>query len=76
MIFGRALSPGEINSLYLASLAERLSVVTSGGNIILSWPGGTLQEADQVTGPYTDTGATSPYTNAPISLKFYRVKVR
>jgi hypothetical protein len=76
MIFGRTLAPSEINALYSASLAERLTIVTSGGKVILTWPGGTLQQAAQVTGPYNDmTGVTSPYTNSPSGQTYYRVKV-
>ena len=78
MIFGQTLSPDEINSLYLASISAPLSVVTSGGKIILSWPSGTLQQADQVNGTYNDmTGVTSPYTNTPSAAqKYYRVRLR
>jgi hypothetical protein len=44
--------------------------------VVLSWPFGTLQQADTVSGPYTDVGrATSPYTNSPTaSSSFFRVK--
>jgi len=62
----------------LASISAPLSVVTSGGKIILSWPSGTLQQADQVNGTYNDmTGVTSPYTNTPSAAqKYYRVRLR
>jgi hypothetical protein len=78
MIFGRSLSPDEINSLYVASLMARLSIVRSGGDIILSWPEGTLQQAGLVTGPYTNlTSVTSPYTNPPsATMQFFRVLVQ
>ncbi len=54
----------------------RLSISLSGGMITITWSGGgTLQEADSVTGPWTDvTGASSPYTTAADAPhKFYRV---
>lgn len=48
-----------------------------GGNLVLTWTGGgTLQSADDITGPWTDVaGATSPRT-VPITgaRKFYRLK--
>jgi len=78
MIFGWSLSPDEINSLYVASLMAPLSMVRSGGDIILSWPAGTLQQAGLVPGPYTNlTSVTSPYTNHPsATMQFSRVLVR
>ena len=50
----------------------------NGNQIILIWPVGTLQQATNPSGPWTPTGATSPYTNdittnAP--RMFYRVSV-
>jgi hypothetical protein len=80
MIFGRSLSASEINALYTGTVVApvHLDITRSGNNIILTWPQGTLQEANNVTGPYNDlTSATSPYTNAPAGgSKFYRVKVQ
>jgi len=36
--------------------------------LVLTWPFGTLQHADSLTGTFNDLStATSPYTNAPIS---------
>lgn len=54
----------------------KLVATASGGDITLSWTGGgTLQSADQVTGPWTNlAGATSPYqTAATAPARFYRV---
>jgi hypothetical protein len=80
MIFDRALSATEINALYTAAIVPtvRLGIVSSGGNLILTWPTGILQQADEAGGPYTNmNGTTSPYTNAPSGVKkFYRVKVQ
>ncbi len=76
-IFPYALSASQIQGLYSAAPSVSLNVQRIGGNIVLSWPSGTLLEANQVTGPYTTNNATSPYTNAPASpQKFYRVIVQ
>jgi len=55
-----------------------LSIIKSGGDVILSWPAGTLQEATSINGTYNDlTGVSSPYTNAITGgQKYYRVKVQ
>lgn len=54
----------------------RLSLERSGSNLFLSWPTGTLLEADKLTGPWmTNNAAVSPYTIMPTNQqKFYRVK--
>jgi hypothetical protein len=53
-----------------------MSIQFSGGQLQLAWPRGVLQEADNVSGPYTDvTNATSPYTITPTaSRKFFRIR--
>ena len=58
--------------------AVTLGIQSSGGNIVLTWPSGTLQLAPAVTGPYTNvTGASNPYTLAPSGAQqFFRVKVQ
>lgn len=50
------------------------SVTRSGANIVITFTG-TLQQADAVTGPWTDVTGSSPL-NVPISgtAKFFRVK--
>jgi len=78
MIIGRTLAASELDALYLAAFPPlQLQIAESRGQIVLSWPMGTLQHASQVTGPYTDiSGATSPYTNAPSgTMQYYRVRV-
>jgi hypothetical protein len=76
-IFYSALSPSNIYKLYLAAVGTLITTTNASGNLVLSWPIGTLQAAGQVTGAYTNVpGVTSPYTvpnNAP--QKFYRVKM-
>jgi hypothetical protein len=73
--YNRALSPVEVSSHYLDR--PRLLPGRSGGSISLTWPVGTLQQADDVTGTYTDVAnATSPYTvPANAAKKFYRLKL-
>lgn len=56
----------------IASVVPTLSMATSGGNLVLTFTG-TLQSADAVTGPFTDTVLTSPATIPPEGAgKFYR----
>jgi hypothetical protein len=76
MVFTRTLSPTEINTLYTAAFTLPSLQISrdSNANVILTWPSGTLQQADLPTGPYANVpAATSPYTNAPVGLKFYRL---
>jgi hypothetical protein len=80
VVFTRSLSPTEMNTLYSVGVngqAVSLSIQRSGNNYVVSWPRGTLLEANQVTGPWTTNTATSPYTNSPSSSgKFYRAQVK
>lgn len=57
--------------------AVSLGVQMVNGQLVLTWTGGVLQSAPNVTGPYSDmTGVTSPYTNAPSAAqRFYRVRI-
>ena len=46
-----------------------------GNQMVLSWPRGTLQQADEVTGPYSDMPQSSPYFVTPnTARKFYRIR--
>ena len=49
-----------------------------GGNVILSWPAGTLQSATNIAGPWGNIGgATSPRTNAvSSSQEFFRLRLQ
>lgn len=80
MIFDRALAPAELDALYAAASAPqvKISATLSGSNLILNWATGTLQQADEAAGPYSDvTAATSPYSvSASAARKFYRVRVQ
>jgi hypothetical protein len=80
VVFTRSLSLSEMNTLYSVGVNGQpvsLSIQRAGANVTLTWPRGTLLEADQVTGPWSTNNATSPYTLAPAgSGKFYRVQVK
>jgi hypothetical protein len=54
-----------------------IGVERFGNQIVLTWPVGTLQSAEQPTGPYDDVpGAMSPYTNSVSQAQqFYRVRM-
>jgi hypothetical protein len=52
-----------------------LSITRAGANVILTWPAGTLQQADVVSGPYADVpSASSGYTVPASGTKFYRLR--
>jgi hypothetical protein len=75
VFYNRALSAAEVTSHLLDR--PRLTLTRSGGNIIVTWPVGTLQQANEATGLYTDVpAATSPYAaSASGTKKFFRVKL-
>jgi hypothetical protein len=79
-VFYQVLSPGQIKGLFLTGNGLWVEATPDGaGGLYLNWLAGfTLQEADQVTGPWTDIGAaTPPNYYVPIATtgnKFYRVK--
>jgi hypothetical protein len=62
----------------VGSPAVSLGIQISSGNVVLTWPQGTLQSAAQITGPFNDMpGAASPYTNSvPGTRQYFRVRVR
>jgi len=80
MILNSALSSQAVNALYLGVPASAtLTIARSAGNLLVTWPGGTLQEATNVAGPWTPTiGATNgSYTGTPSgTAKFYRVRLQ
>jgi hypothetical protein len=51
-----------------------LSIEANGTNLILNWPGGTLQSAPNVDGPWTNvSGASAPFSVTPTEpQRFYR----
>jgi hypothetical protein len=73
--YSRALSAAEVKSHFVDR--PRMTLGRSGSDNQITWPVGTLQEATNVVGPYTDViGASSPYT-IPVGAgqKFYRIKL-
>lgn len=57
-------------------LAPRITVQWNGSQMVLSWPAGMLQEADEVTGPYFDVTSNSPFlVDLTSSKKFYRIRM-
>ena len=57
-------------------LNSRVDIVRTGANATVSWTGaGVLQEATDITGPWTNIGAArSPYTAPGAGAKFFRLK--
>jgi hypothetical protein len=88
-LWGRALTPGEVNGIYQAGLAGkdltravpvapeiRLSIGWVGTEVEVRWPAGTLQSAAALGGPWsTVAGAGAPsYRLTPsASVLFFRV---
>ena len=77
-IYGTALSAATVNAHYYVGKNGLVNVAIkhSGSTITVAWPAGTLQQADSVTGPFTDlTSATTPYHPTGATKKFYRVRL-
>lgn len=52
-----------------------IGVSFPGGQLQLSWPFGTLQEADEATGPYCDLTDVSPFSPPMTAVRrFYRIR--
>jgi hypothetical protein len=53
-----------------------MSALDNSGNIVLSWTNSlfVLQSASVVTGPYSDIGPSSPYTNSISGQQFFRLR--
>ena len=87
VIYNRALPDAEriqvvdyLKNKYGLGVAapSKISLARSANGVILSWEGaGTLESADDVTGPWSAVaGATSPRTVTPSGTrKFYRLKL-
>ena len=75
-IYNYALTQNQIKTHFAASSPSALAVTTPGNVVTLTWPGGILQQADNVAGPFNDvSGATSPYhPPAGPATKFYRLR--
>lgn len=84
-VWRRPLTPLEAASVYVAGVAKlgfedgevTLDLeVTADKQLKLSWPAGTLQSADSISGSFTDVTTVSPYLVAPTAQqRFYRVKL-
>ena len=73
--YGRILSAAEV--VQSMTLGPSISIQKIGANVQLSWPRGTLLEANEVSGPWTTNSATSPYTVGPAGAKkFFRVRAQ
>ena len=75
-VFTNALSSNAIYQIYLAATSELLTYSNSAGNLVVSWPWGTLLSSTNVAGPYAVVpGATSPYTTPKTAPRmFFRVQ--
>ncbi|HXR06955.1 MAG TPA: LamG-like jellyroll fold domain-containing protein, partial [Candidatus Acidoferrum sp.] len=66
-IYDTALSAAQVNYFLVTPPAfVGLPAITTGPNgrqLVLSWNAGTLLQATNLTGPWTPSGATPPYTN-------------
>ena len=62
-IYKTALSESEVNSFIRPVPVFVGPPVLNGNKLVLTWAGGSLLQATNVTGPWTPTGATAPYTN-------------
>ena len=81
-VFNYAFTPAQVGNLYNAAFSTAPPSVTLtldlvGPDIVLTWPQGTLLEANELLGPWKTNNVSSPYTNSPSGpQKFYRVLVR
>ena len=76
-IYNKVLTPQQIQNHFLNT--THLNIVSSGSNIVITWPTGTLQSSTNVIGPYVNvSGATSPYTNSVVGTtqRFYRAQLQ
>src|SRR5665213_16058 len=76
-VYNKALAPAQIQNHFLNT--TRLSVSSSGNNLVISWPVGTLQSSTNVSGPYVNVGGATPpfYTNSITGTqKFFRVQLQ
>jgi len=76
-IFTNALSSNAIYQIYLAAANQLITYTNSAGNLVLSWPQGTLLSSTNIQGPYTIVpgSPSSPYTvPKTVPRQFYRVQ--
>jgi hypothetical protein len=78
-IYDTALTAAQINNSLIWSATSEpsfsgLAGITTGPKgpqFVLTWEGGRLLGATNVTGPWTPTGATSPYTNSMTNSRMF-----
>jgi hypothetical protein len=78
-VYTSALTPAQIQQLYVTAGAPpvKLTIEHVGTNVKLTWPQGTLLQADSLAGPWTTNNVASPYSVLPSGAKhFYRVIVQ
>jgi hypothetical protein len=76
-IFTNALSSNAIYQIYLSAMGEVITYTNSAGNLVLSWPEGTLLSSTNVQGPYSPVvgSPTSPYTVVKSTPRqFFRIQ--
>ena len=84
-IWRRAITPFEVVGIYLAAtlanssfldISPSIKAGPGANQVTITWPGGTLQSATSVSGPYTDVpgNPTSPLTITPTVNTFYRTR--
>jgi beta-glucanase (GH16 family) len=66
------------NTTVIVNPPAQVAITPLNGNVVISWPAGSLQSATNITGPWGDVGgATSPRTNpAAAFLEFYRIRLQ
>ena len=82
-IYNTELSPAQINPPWPGPIPVPTPgplplPIRNGNQLLLTWSVGTLLQATNLTGPWTPTGATSPYTNDMTTngpRMFYRLSV-
>ena len=61
---------------FVPSSSPRLNVARNAGAVTLSWSeSGTLQQAPEITGPWTDSlNQSNPQTFQPQGKRFFRIR--
>ncbi|MGA2557808.1 MAG: LamG domain-containing protein, partial [Verrucomicrobiota bacterium] len=79
-IYSVALTPAQLNSFMtwaapgvpaFSGGAAAASTGPAGSQLVLTWNSGFLFQAPSVMGPWTPTGATSPYTNITTNAQMF-----
>jgi hypothetical protein len=79
-IFFHTLEPAAITNLYLTGVGQAVYATPNGANLDLKWnPAFILQQADSVTGPWTDVGGSpaSPFSapiNPALPQRYYKAR--